>query len=162
MCLEVLSSDLKTGNQISNWAMFAALYYYFFFFVFCLFRAAPAAYGGSQARGRIRAVAASLLQNYSNVRSEPHLWPTPQPQQHQILNPLSKARDRTHNLMVPSRIRFCHAMMGTLYLYIYYFYLYTHTHTHTHTHMILHILVQFYVMSLVNYWRSRTIHILMF
>ena len=26
-------------------------------------------------------------------------------QQHQILNPLSKARDQTHNLMVPSRIR---------------------------------------------------------
>ena len=25
-------------------------------------------------------------------------------QQHQILNPLSKARDRTHNLMVPSWI----------------------------------------------------------
>ena len=30
-----------------------------------------------------------------------------------ILNPLSEARDRTHNLMVPSRIRFCCAMMGT-------------------------------------------------
>ena len=50
-------------------------------------------------------------------------WPTPQPQQHQpdpshvcdlycssqqcqIFNPLSEARDRTHNLMVPSQIRF--------------------------------------------------------
>ena len=31
----------------------------------------------------------------------------------QILNPLSKARDQTHNLMVPSRICFCCAMMGT-------------------------------------------------
>ena len=31
-----------------------------FFFFFCLFRAAPAAYGGSQARGRIGATAASL------------------------------------------------------------------------------------------------------
>ena len=30
------------------------------YFVFCLFRAAPTAYGNSQARGRIRAVAASL------------------------------------------------------------------------------------------------------
>ena len=28
-------------------------------------------------------------------------------QQRQILNPLSKAKDRTRNLMVPSRIRFC-------------------------------------------------------
>ena len=29
------------------------------------------------------------------VESELHLRPTPQPQQHRILNPLSKARDRT-------------------------------------------------------------------
>ena len=32
------------------------------------------------------------------------------------LNPLSEARDRIHNLMVPSRIRFCCAMTGTPYL----------------------------------------------
>ena len=31
----------------------------------------------------------------------------------QILNPLSVARDRSHNLMVPSQIRFCCAMMRT-------------------------------------------------
>ena len=30
-----------------------------------------------------------------------------------ILNPLSEARDRTHNLMVPSQIRFLCATMGT-------------------------------------------------
>ena len=30
-----------------------------------------------------------------------------------ILNPLSKDRDQTHNLMVSSRIHFCCAMMGT-------------------------------------------------
>ena len=29
------------------------------------------------------------------------------------LNPLIKARDRTHNLTVPSRIRFCCATVGT-------------------------------------------------
>ena len=34
-------------------------------------------------------------------------------QQCWILNPLCKARDRTHNLMVPSGIRFHCAMMGT-------------------------------------------------
>ena len=34
-------------------------------------------------------------------------------QQHRILNPLSKARDRTHNLMVPSWIHFHCTMMGT-------------------------------------------------
>ena len=33
--------------------------------------------------------------------------------QHQILNPMSKARGRTHNLMGPSRIRFCCTMTGT-------------------------------------------------
>ena len=33
--------------------------------------------------------------------------------QHQILNPLSEARDRTHNLMVPSRIPLHCSMMGT-------------------------------------------------
>ena len=59
----------------------------FFFFVFCLFVvvvvvaipwAAPAAYGGSQARGRIGAAATGLRQSHSNSGSEPHLQPTPQ------------------------------------------------------------------------------------
>ena len=35
--------------------------------------AAPAAYGGSQARGRIAAVATGLRQSHSHVGSEPHL-----------------------------------------------------------------------------------------
>ena len=34
-------------------------------------------------------------------------------QQHRILNPLSKARDRTRNVMVPSHICFCCSTMGT-------------------------------------------------
>ena len=49
--------------------------------MFCLFsfsRAAPAAYGGSQARGLIRAVATSLHQSHSNARSEPRLQTTPE------------------------------------------------------------------------------------
>ena len=36
------------------------------------------AYGGSQARGRIGAVATGLRQSHSNVGSEPRLQPTPQ------------------------------------------------------------------------------------
>jgi len=40
--------------------------------------AAPAAYGGSQARGRIGAVATGLRQSHSNAGSEPRLQPTPQ------------------------------------------------------------------------------------
>ena len=39
--------------------------------LFLLFRAAPAAYGGSQARGPIEAVAASLQHSHSNTGSEP-------------------------------------------------------------------------------------------
>ena len=52
---------------------------FFFFFVFLLFLwAAPAAYGGSQARGRIGAVATGLRQSHSNSGPEPRLQPTPQ------------------------------------------------------------------------------------
>ena len=63
----------------------------FFFFVFS--RATPMAYGGSQARGPIGAVAASLHHSHSNAGSEPHLQPTPQVTQLGILNPVNEARD---------------------------------------------------------------------
>ena len=48
----------------------------FFFFVFS--RAAPTAYGGSQARGLFRAVATGLHHSHSNRGSKPHLQPIPQ------------------------------------------------------------------------------------
>ena len=67
-----------------------------------LSRAAPMAYGGSQARGWIVAFAAGLCR--SNAGSESSLQPTPSSWQHRILSPLSKARDWTHNFMVPSWI----------------------------------------------------------
>ena len=54
------------------------LFYFILFFVFCLFRATPAAYGGSQARGRVEAIAAGLCHSHSNSRSELRLRPTPQ------------------------------------------------------------------------------------
>ena len=46
--------------------------------LFCLFvfRAATGAYGGSQARGQIRGIAAGLHHSHSNVGSEPCLLPT--------------------------------------------------------------------------------------
>ena len=47
---------------------------YFLFFS----RTTPAAYGGSQARGRIGAAAAGLCQSHSNTRSELRLQPAPQ------------------------------------------------------------------------------------
>ena len=53
--------------SINNGNLFGTLSFYFF--VFCIFRTTPVAYAGSQARGRIRAVAAGLI--HSNMRSEP-------------------------------------------------------------------------------------------
>ena len=50
------------------------LFTYFCLFVFS--RAAPMAYGGSQARGLIGAVAPGLRQSHSNAGSEPYLQPT--------------------------------------------------------------------------------------
>ena len=47
-------------------------------FLAFIFRAVPVAYGGSQARGWIGAVAASLHHSHSNARSELRLQPTPQ------------------------------------------------------------------------------------
>ena len=41
------------------------------------FRATPTAYGNSQARGQVRATAASLGHSHSNAGSEPQLRPTP-------------------------------------------------------------------------------------
>ena len=52
--------------------------YYFCFVLFFLFRAAPTDYGGSQARGRIRAIATGLCHSHSNSRSEINLWLKPQ------------------------------------------------------------------------------------
>ena len=51
---------------------------FFFLFGQCLLRVTPETYGGSQARGRIGAAAASLHHSHSNARSEPSLRPTPQ------------------------------------------------------------------------------------
>jgi len=50
---------------------FTLLYFILFYFIlfylsFCLFRATPSAYRGSQARGRIRAEATRLHHSYSN------------------------------------------------------------------------------------------------
>ena len=54
------------------------LYLFIFWSFFSFFRAAHVAYGGSQARGLIGDIAASLCQSHSNARSKPHLQPTPQ------------------------------------------------------------------------------------
>ncbi len=78
----------------------------YFNFLVGLFRAAPAAYGGSQARDPVGAVAAGPA---------PQPQPTPDPsrvcdlhhgsRQRWILNPLSEARDQTRDLVDASRLR---------------------------------------------------------
>ena len=49
-----------------------------FFFLFSFSRATPLAYGDTQARGLIEAVATSPRQSHSNAGSELHLQPIPQ------------------------------------------------------------------------------------
>ena len=53
------------------------------------------AYGGSQARGLISATAVPDLSRICDLHHSSR--------QRQILNPLSEARDQTHNLTVPSQ-----------------------------------------------------------
>ena len=71
------------NKTFTQHCFFCFVLFCFLLLVFCLFglfRAAPEAYGGSQARGRIGAVAASLQHSHShsNTRSEPRLQPISQ------------------------------------------------------------------------------------
>ena len=61
-------SELQLRPMPQRWKCWI-LFFFFFFCLFAISWAAPSAYGGSQARGLIGAVAA---------------WPTPEPQQRQI------------------------------------------------------------------------------
>ena len=79
---------------------------------FCLFRAAPVAYGGSQAKGQIRAAAADLRHSHSNAGSKPRLKPIPQLMAMWIPNPRIVAKDQTHILMNTSWICFHCTTMG--------------------------------------------------
>ena len=77
----LLSCSLSLLLSFLVFSDFIDLRFYLFPGFFCLFAiswAAPASYGGSQARGPIRAVAAGLRQNHSNTGSKPCLRPTPQ------------------------------------------------------------------------------------
>ena len=68
------------GQELSFLSLFLSFFLSFFLSLslFYLFRAVTAAYGGSQARGGIGAVAAGLHHSQSNTRFRLHLRPTPQ------------------------------------------------------------------------------------
>ena len=90
----------------SNHPSTSFVFFLSFFFVFSVFffRAATSAYGGSQARGQIRAVATSLHHGHRTPDPSRICDPHHSSWQRRILNTRSEARDRTRNLMVPRRI----------------------------------------------------------
>ena len=96
----------KSMNRSIEW-MFVLL----FVCLFWLFRAALVAYGGSQARGRIRAVASSLHHSNTDLSHVCNLYHSSW--QQRTLNPLNKARDQIHILMDTSLVHYCWATMGT-------------------------------------------------
>ena len=86
------------------------MFVYLFIFAF---KAAPMAYGGVQSELQLLAYAtATATPDLSRVCNLHH-----SSRQHRILNPLSKARDGTHNLVFPSWICFCCShMLNPLHL----------------------------------------------
>ena len=73
MCAE--SEERVQAKEISE---IQVSYIYIFVCLFVCFRATPAAYSGSQARGLIGFTAASLCHSHNNIKSKPHLRTIPQ------------------------------------------------------------------------------------
>ena len=110
-CFRFPFTHSLTKYTLSFYFLFFLYLFLFFFYVFRLFRATCRAYGSSQARGPIRAIAAHLHHSkhdpspvYDLHRSSPQCW---------ILNPLSKARDQTCDMWLPVGFVNHWAMRGT-------------------------------------------------
>ena len=93
----------------------------------CFCRAAPAACGGSQARGRIGTVVTGLHHSHSHAGSKPvcdlhhssrQCWP---------LNPLSEARDQICILVNTSQICSCHDGNSIVFFVFFVFFLISNT-----------------------------------
>ena len=99
------------------WLIQQVLLFRLFLFVclFCLLRASPEEYGGSQATAPNGAAATTLRHSHSNGGLSCIWYLHRSSWQCQILNPLSEARGGTCVLMDASRIRFHWATTGTLY-----------------------------------------------
>ena len=70
----VLVSGIQQSELVIHRHIYPFSFIFYFYFAFS--RATPVAHGGSQARGRVGAVAAGLHQSHSILGSEPHLQPT--------------------------------------------------------------------------------------
>ena len=93
-------SALRASEIFDPLPFYGILITWVFCFFNLLFMATPAAYGSSQARGRIGSAAASL--HHSHSRSEPCLQPTPQLTA--MLDSFTYCMDRIHILMDRSRV----------------------------------------------------------
>ena len=67
--------DMSHSLAVGKWQQILCLLFFIYFLFFGISWAAPMAYGGSQARGRIGAIAAGLRQSHSNAGSQPSLRP---------------------------------------------------------------------------------------
>ena len=77
-----------------------------------------AAYGGSQARGRIRAAGASLHHSHSNVGSESSLWPTAHGNARPLTHWTRSGMEPTSSWILVGLVN-CWAMTGTFSFYIF-------------------------------------------
>ena len=78
MTEEAGGSLALTEQLLNSMYLFIVFTQYLLIFFVSFVRAAPVAYRGFWARGRIRAIAASLTYSHNNTRSKLHLRPTPQ------------------------------------------------------------------------------------
>ena len=76
--LSLVFFPLIISMTLGKFVKLSVPYFFFFGRLFAISRAASAAYGGSQARGLIGAIAAGLHQSHNHEGSEPCLQPTSQ------------------------------------------------------------------------------------
>ena len=69
-----MTKDILCQPKLFGFCLFISSLFKIYLFIYCLFRATPAAYGGSQTRSRTGAGAAGLRHSHSNTRSPSDIW----------------------------------------------------------------------------------------